>query len=79
MANFDAKPLRFSALAFISASSLHHILPISGEEVAIKVQRPGIEPVIYRDLFLFRTLGGVFDKACDYITIVYQLLTEHTS
>lgn len=33
-----------------------------GEDVAVKVQRPGVEPVIYRDLFLFRTLGGLFDK-----------------
>ncbi|KAK6158615.1 hypothetical protein DH2020_005929 [Rehmannia glutinosa] len=30
----------------------------SGEDVAIKVQRPGIEPIIYRDLFLFRTLAS---------------------
>ena len=29
----------------------------TGEEVAIKVQRPGIEPIIYRDLLLFRTLA----------------------
>ncbi|XP_026399225.1 protein ACTIVITY OF BC1 COMPLEX KINASE 1, chloroplastic-like [Papaver somniferum] len=30
----------------------------TGEEVAIKVQRPGIEPIIYRDLFLFRMLAS---------------------
>ena len=30
----------------------------TGETVAIKVQRPGIEPIIYRDLVLFRILGG---------------------
>ncbi|XRA98415.1 ABC1-like kinase 8 [Pycnococcus provasolii] len=29
----------------------------SGEEVAIKVQRPGVEPIIFRDLFLFRALA----------------------
>ena len=26
----------------------------TGEVVAVKVQRPGIEPIIERDLFLFR-------------------------
>ena len=31
----------------------------SGEEVAVKVQRPGVEPLIFRDIFLFRTLGAL--------------------
>ena len=30
----------------------------SGEEVAVKVQRPGIEPIIYQDLVLFRWMAG---------------------
>ncbi|KAJ3671604.1 hypothetical protein LUZ60_007683 [Juncus effusus] len=46
----------------IAAASLGQVyratLRDSGEEVAIKVQRPGIEPIIYRDLFLFRTLAS---------------------
>lgn len=29
----------------------------TGEEVAVKVQRPGVEPLIFRDIFIFRTLG----------------------
>ena len=37
------------------------VLRDSGEEVAVKVQRPGIEPVILRDLFIFRTLGSLFN------------------
>lgn len=46
---------------------LHHlqvykaVLRDSGEEVAVKVQRPGIEPVILRDLFIFRALGQLFN------------------
>jgi hypothetical protein len=32
-------------------------LKSSGEQVAVKVQRPGIEPVILRDLVLFRELA----------------------
>ncbi|GER46896.1 protein kinase superfamily protein [Striga asiatica] len=46
----------------IAAASLGQVyratLRSSGEDVAIKVQRPEIEPIIYRDLFLFRTLAS---------------------
>ncbi|KAJ4958325.1 hypothetical protein NE237_025436 [Protea cynaroides] len=46
----------------IAAASLgqvyHATLRDTGEDVAIKVQRPSIEPIIYRDLFLFRTLAS---------------------
>ncbi|KAK8964831.1 hypothetical protein KSP40_PGU014718 [Platanthera guangdongensis] len=46
----------------IAAASLAQVyratLRDTGEDVAIKVQRPGIEPIIYRDLFLFRTLAS---------------------
>ena len=45
----------------VAAASLGQVykavLRGSGEEVAIKVQRPGVEPVIMRDLFIFRLLG----------------------
>ena len=45
----------------IAAASLGQVykgrLLATGEDVAIKVQRPGIEPVIYRDLVLFRGLA----------------------
>ena len=33
------------------------VLRDTGEEVAVKVQRPGVEPLIFRDIFIFRTLG----------------------
>ncbi|CAK9312893.1 unnamed protein product [Citrullus colocynthis] len=46
----------------IAAASLGQVyratLRDSGEDVAIKVQRPKIEPIIYQDLFLFRTLAS---------------------
>ena len=46
----------------IAAASLGQVykakLKQTGETVAIKVKRPGIEPIIYRDLVLFRILGG---------------------
>ena len=33
------------------------VLRATGEEVAIKVQRPGVEPLILMDLLLLRTLA----------------------
>lgn len=37
------------------------VLRETGEEVAVKVQRPGIEPIIMRDLFIFRAMGSLFN------------------
>ena len=34
------------------------VLRETGEHVAVKVQRPGVEPVILRDLFIFRAIGA---------------------
>ncbi|KAL6763578.1 ABC1 family-domain-containing protein [Haematococcus lacustris] len=49
----------------VAAASLGQVykavLRSTGEEVAIKVQRPQVEPVILRDLFIFRTLASFFD------------------
>eukprot|EP00210_Caulerpa_lentillifera_P009746 g9295.t1 len=50
----------------VAAASLGQVyrakLRYSGEEVAVKVQRPNVAPVIYRDLFLFRSIASLFDK-----------------
>ena len=40
------------------------VLRESGESVAVKVQRPGVEPLIFRDIFLFRTLGTLVNGWC---------------
>jgi hypothetical protein len=37
------------------------VLRETGQEVAVKVQRPGVEPLILRDLFIFRGLGSLFN------------------
>jgi len=46
----------------IAAASLGQVyrgvLRSNGADVAIKVQRPGIEPIIYRDLYIFRFFAG---------------------
>ena len=40
------------------------VLRDTGEEVAIKVQRPGVEPVILRDLFIFRSMARFINPVC---------------
>lgn len=49
----------------VAAASLGQVykavLRDTGEEVAVKVQRPGVEPTILRDLLIFRTLAGGFN------------------
>lgn len=39
------------------------VLRETGETVAVKVQRPGVEPVILRDLFIFRCVSSSAIKA----------------
>jgi len=50
----------------VAAASLGQVyraaLRKTGEEVAVKVQRPDVEPQIFTDLFLFRILATFFDK-----------------
>ncbi|KAL6775923.1 hypothetical protein ACKKBG_A19085 [Auxenochlorella protothecoides x Auxenochlorella symbiontica] len=50
----------------IAAASLGQVykavLRETGEEVAIKVQRPGVEPTVLRDLFFFRIIGGLLTR-----------------
>ena len=60
----------------IAAASLGQVykakLKQTGETVAIKVQRPGIEPIIYRDLVLFRILGGFVNVEMFYETSLHN-------
>lgn len=64
----------YSALAPspIAAASLGQVykaqLRLSGELVAVKVQRPGIEEVIGLDFYLLRGLGFLINKYVDFIT-----------
>ena len=49
----------------VAAASLGQVykavLRETGEAVAIKVQRPGVEPIIFRDLFIFRAIAGLLN------------------
>ena len=53
--------LHFSVPILANPQVYKAVLRDTGEEVAIKVQRPGVEPTILRDLYIFRTCGGLFN------------------
>ena len=48
----------------------------TGEEVAIKVQRPGVEPVILRDLFIFRSMARFINPVCKVTRRRFQTSTD---
>jgi ubiquinone biosynthesis protein len=52
-ATFDAEPLGAASIAQVHRATLH-----SGAEVVVKVQRPGIRPLIERDLDILARLAG---------------------
>jgi len=56
-ASFDAKPLASASVAQVHTATLH-----SGEEVVVKVIRPGIESVIRQDLRLLHLLARLLRR-----------------
>ncbi len=54
---FDAKPLASASVAQVHTAVLH-----SGEEVVVKVIRPGLEPTIEKDTLLLRMLAQLVEK-----------------
>ncbi len=56
-ADFDSEPLASASVAQVHSASLH-----SGEDVVVKVIRPGIEPVIRQDLRLMHLLASLLHR-----------------
>jgi ubiquinone biosynthesis protein len=56
-AAFDAQPLASASIAQVHAATLN-----SGEDVVVKVLRPGIRTVIRRDLSLLHTVAGLAER-----------------
>ena len=54
---FDATPLASASVAQVHAATLN-----SGEDVVVKVLRPGIEPVIRRDVSLLHYIAGLAER-----------------
>jgi ubiquinone biosynthesis protein len=56
-ARFDPRPIAAASIAQVHRATLH-----GGEEVAVKVRRPGIEPTIERDLAILGQLARLADR-----------------
>lgn len=56
-ARFDTTPLASASVAQVHAATLN-----SGEDVVVKVLRPGIEPVIRRDVSLLHYIAGLAER-----------------
>jgi ubiquinone biosynthesis protein len=56
-AAFDEQPLASASVAQVHAATLN-----TGEDVVVKVLRPGIEPVIRRDVSLLRYIAGLAER-----------------
>ena len=56
-AAFDPQPLASASVAQVHAATLN-----SGEDVVVKVLRPGIETVIRRDVSLLHTVAGLAER-----------------
>ncbi|MDT0326899.1 ABC1 kinase family protein [Nocardiopsis lambiniae] len=53
-------------LAAASIAQAHTARLVDGEEVVVKVQRPGIAPLVHRDLDIIRRLAARFDEYTDW-------------
>ncbi|MFP6836773.1 MAG: AarF/UbiB family protein, partial [Pseudomonadales bacterium] len=56
--NFDSSPLASASVAQVHSATLH-----GGEEVVVKVVRPGIEKVIQDDIALLTTLANLLENS----------------
>ncbi len=56
-AHFDSQPLASASIAQVHAATLN-----SGEDVVVKVLRPGVENVIRRDVSLLYTVAGLAER-----------------
>lgn len=57
-AEFDRRPLAAASIAQVHAARLR-----SGEQVVVKVRRPGMMPVVHRDLDIARRLAGTLRRS----------------
>ncbi len=65
-ASFDEEPVAAASIAQVHRAKLHE-----GDEVAVKVRRPGIENIIYADIEIMRELAKLVETGID-IAEVYS-------
>ena len=59
--NFDTRPVAAASIA-----QVHFAKTISGQEVAVKVLRPGIEKAFKQDIDLFKWLASIINRTQSY-------------
>jgi len=64
-AHFDGQPAAAASIAQVHMATLH-----TGEEVAVKVQRPGIDELVTRDLAVMAWLAPILTRRIDLLKIV---------
>jgi ubiquinone biosynthesis protein len=62
--DFDPQPLAAASLAQVHKATLRS----SGEEVAVKAQRPGIENVVQRDLYILEVLARQLHEHVEFLS-----------
>ena len=60
------------ALGSASIAQVHHAVLVDGDEVAVKVQRPGIKPKLHKDIRLLRRASEILEVS-DQIGIDFAL------
>jgi ubiquinone biosynthesis protein len=54
--------ISYEAIAAGSIAQTHKATLKDGQQVAVKVQRPGIEPIVARDIALFKQIAGLLSQ-----------------
>lgn len=67
LSHFDDAPLAAASIGQVHVGKL-----VTGEKVAIKIQRPGISPIIRRDLDILRDFVALAERRWEWV-IRYQL------
>ena len=69
--HFNPEPIGSASIAQVHLARLHN-----GEQVAVKIQRPGIEAMIRGDLILMRDLAALMNRSGDYAKLRPVQLVE---
>ncbi|MBX7203307.1 MAG: AarF/ABC1/UbiB kinase family protein [Bacteroidia bacterium] len=69
--SFNPVPIASASIAQVHLATLH-----TGEQVAVKIQRPGIEEIIKGDLLLMRDIAVLMTRSKDFATLKPRQLVD---